>query len=72
MLDWDVHHGNGTEAIFWNDPRVLYASMHEWPAYPGTGRATDTGGPAAAGLTVNVPLPEGATGDVALRGVSTR
>ena len=66
IVDWDVHHGNGTQDIFWNDPRVLYVSTHEWPAYPGTGRAVETGGPGAPGLTVNVPLPPGATGDVAL------
>jgi len=71
ILDWDVHHGNGTQAIFWNDPRVLYASMHQWPAYPGTGRAVETGGPNAAGLTVNVPLPPGATGDVAMDAVDS-
>jgi len=65
IIDWDVHHGNGTQDIFWDDPRVLYASTHEWPTYPGTGRATDTGGPGAPDLTVNVPLPAGATGDVA-------
>jgi acetoin utilization deacetylase AcuC-like enzyme len=67
VVDWDVHHGNGTQDIFWDDPRVMYVSTHEWPAYPGTGRASDTGGPGAPGLTVNVPLPAGATGDVALR-----
>jgi acetoin utilization deacetylase AcuC-like enzyme len=67
ILDWDVHHGNGTQAIFWDDPRVLYASLHEWPAYPGTGRVTETGGAGAPGLTVNIPLPSGATGDIALR-----
>ncbi|MCP5027086.1 MAG: histone deacetylase [Actinomycetia bacterium] len=66
ILDWDVHHGNGTQDIFWNDPNVLYASTHQHPAYPGTGRGTETGGPAAPGLIVNVPLPEGATGDAAL------
>jgi acetoin utilization deacetylase AcuC-like enzyme len=66
IIDWDVHHGNGTQAIFWDDPRVLYTSMHEWPAYPGTGRAEETGGPGAPGLTLNVPLCAGATGDVAL------
>ena len=66
IVDWDVHHGNGTQEIFWDDPRVLYVSTHEWPAYPGTGRASETGGPQAPGLTVNVPLPSGATGDVAL------
>jgi acetoin utilization deacetylase AcuC-like enzyme len=69
IVDWDVHHGNGTQEIFWDDPSVLYASMHEWPAYPGTGRAIETGGPGAPGLTVNVPLPAGATGDVALAAV---
>jgi acetoin utilization deacetylase AcuC-like enzyme len=66
VVDWDVHHGNGTQDIFWVDPRVLYASTHQWPAYPGTGRAGETGGPGAEGTTVNVPLPAGATGDVAL------
>jgi acetoin utilization deacetylase AcuC-like enzyme len=66
VADWDVHHGNGTQAIFWNDPRVLYVSTHQWPAYPGTGRASELGGPDAFGLTINVPLPPGATGDVAM------
>jgi acetoin utilization deacetylase AcuC-like enzyme len=66
IVDWDVHHGNGTQAIFWDDPRVLYVSTHQYPAYPGTGRADEIGGPRAAGLTVNFPLPPGATGDVAL------
>ena len=69
IVDWDVHHGNGTQDIFWNDPRVLYVSTHEWPAYPGTGRATESGGPEAPGLTINVPLPAGATGDAALAAV---
>jgi acetoin utilization deacetylase AcuC-like enzyme len=67
IVDWDVHHGNGTQDIFWDDPRVMYISTHQWPAYPGTGRAQDTGGPGAPGLTINVPLPEKATGDVARR-----
>jgi len=66
IVDWDVHHGNGTQDIFWDDDRVLYVSTHQWPAYPGTGRATETGGDAARGTNVNVPLPPGATGDVAL------
>ena len=65
IVDWDVHHGNGTQDIFWDDPRVMYLSTHQWPAYPGTGRPQDTGGPAAPGLTINVPLPARATGDVA-------
>jgi len=69
IIDWDVHHGNGTQSIFWNDRRVLFASLHQWPAYPGTGRAAETGGPGAPGLNVNVPLPPGATGDVALAAI---
>ncbi|MGP0109551.1 MAG: histone deacetylase, partial [Acidimicrobiales bacterium] len=66
IVDWDVHHGNGTQAIFWDDPRVLYVSTHQWPLYPGTGRVSETGGSGAPGLTVNVPLPPRATGDVIL------
>lgn len=64
IIDWDVHHGNGTSSIFWNDPRVLYVSTHEWPLYPGTGRAEEIGGPEARGLTVNIPVPPETTGDV--------
>jgi acetoin utilization deacetylase AcuC-like enzyme len=63
VLDWDVHHGNGTQDIFWDDARVLYVSTHQWPLYPGTGSVRETGGPAAAGLTVNIPLPAGTAGD---------
>jgi acetoin utilization deacetylase AcuC-like enzyme len=64
IVDWDVHHGNGTQDIFWDDPRVLYVSTHQHPLYPGTGRADDVGGLTGAGTTVNLPLPPGATGDV--------
>jgi acetoin utilization deacetylase AcuC-like enzyme len=54
IVDWDVHHGNGTEAIFRGDPSVLFVSLHQWPYYPGTG------GPGTGGeTTVNVPLPAG-------------
>ncbi len=67
IIDWDVHHGNGTQSIFWDDPRVLYVSTHQWPLFPGTGKAEEVGGPNAMGLTVNVPLPRGATGDVVQR-----
>jgi len=63
IVDIDVHHGNGTEAIFWDDPSVLYTSLHEWPLYPGTGAAGDRGGEAAHGLTLNVPLASGCTGE---------
>jgi acetoin utilization deacetylase AcuC-like enzyme len=55
IVDFDVHHGNGTQDIFWNDPRVLYASTHQSPLYPGTGARTETG----AGNIVNAPLPPG-------------
>ena len=65
VLDWDVHHGNGTQDIFWDDPDVMYVSTHEWPLYPGTGRPEEVGGPHARGLTVNIPLPPGSTGDLA-------
>jgi acetoin utilization deacetylase AcuC-like enzyme len=59
ILDWDVHHGNGTQDIFWNDPNVLYLSVHQFPFYPGTGAATELGGTSAIGATVNVGLPAG-------------
>ncbi|HEY3189368.1 MAG TPA: histone deacetylase [Solirubrobacteraceae bacterium] len=67
VIDYDAHHGNGTQDIFWDDPRVLYVSTHEWPLYPGTGRLDDTGGANGLGATCNVPLPAGTTGDVYLR-----
>ena len=57
IVDIDVHHGNGTEATYWNDDAVLYASLHQYPFYPGTGATADRGGAGAPGLTVNVPLP---------------
>jgi acetoin utilization deacetylase AcuC-like enzyme len=59
ILDWDVHHGNGTQDIFWDDPTVLYTSVHQYPFYPGTGAPTEIGGPRARGATVNVALPGG-------------
>lgn len=59
IVDWDVHHGNGTQNTFWDDPRVLYFSIHQYPFYPGTGAITETGGDAAPGRTVNVPWPPG-------------
>jgi acetoin utilization deacetylase AcuC-like enzyme len=68
IIDWDVHHGNGTQAMFWNDPNVLFVSIHQWPLYPGSGGAREIGGTDALGLTVNIPLPPGATGDVLIRG----
>jgi len=62
IVDWDVHHGNGTNDIFYSDPSVLYFSTHQYPHYPGTGRADEIGEDGAEGTTVNVPLPAG-TGD---------
>jgi acetoin utilization deacetylase AcuC-like enzyme len=62
VLDWDVHHGNGTDAAFHASPNVLFVSLHEWPLYPGTGPASDAGSGAGTGYTVNLPVPAG-TGD---------
>ncbi len=69
IVDYDAHHGNGTQEIFYADPRVLYVSFHEWPLYPGTGRHDEIGEGAGEGTTVNLPLPAGATGDVYLRAI---
>ncbi|MGZ4718747.1 MAG: histone deacetylase family protein [Acidimicrobiales bacterium] len=69
IVDYDAHHGNGTQDVFYDDPRVTYVSFHEWPLYPGTGALDETGGHEARGTTINVPLPAGATGDVYLRGI---
>jgi acetoin utilization deacetylase AcuC-like enzyme len=59
IVDFDVHHGNGTQDIFWDDPDVLYLSLHQFPFYPGTGDWRETGGEGAIGSTANVPLPAG-------------
>ena len=67
ILDWDVHHGNGTQQIFWNDPNVLYVSTHQSPLFPGSGYAGEVGGWRAINRTLNIPLPSGATGDVVQR-----
>jgi acetoin utilization deacetylase AcuC-like enzyme len=61
IVDIDVHHGNGTEAAFYEDPTVLYVSSHQYPYYPGTGAAGDTGAGPGLGYTVNIPLAAGAT-----------
>lgn len=58
ILDFDVHHGNGTEAIFYSSP-VLYCSLHQWPLYPGTGSLEDVGTGEGEGYTINLPLPPG-------------
>ncbi len=61
ILDWDVHHGNGTQHSFYTDPSVLYVSLHQYPFYPGTGAWTETGSGAGAGTTLNCPMAAGAT-----------
>jgi acetoin utilization deacetylase AcuC-like enzyme len=61
VVDYDVHHGNGTQWSFYSDPSVLFISSHQYPYYPGTGAAGDTGTGAGAGFTVNLPMSAGAT-----------
>ena len=67
IIDWDVHHGNGTEAIFLRDPSVFYFSLHEKDIYPFTGPATEGGQGAGEGTTLNIPLPGNSDGSLALR-----
>jgi acetoin utilization deacetylase AcuC-like enzyme len=59
IVDWDVHHGNGTQDIFYRDGSVFFFSTHQWPLYPGTGRADETGEGAGKGTTMNFPFPAG-------------
>jgi len=59
IVDWDVHHGNGTQDIFYEDGSVFFFSTHQWPLYPGTGRADETGAGAGEGTTMNFPFPAG-------------
>jgi acetoin utilization deacetylase AcuC-like enzyme len=59
IIDWDVHHGNGTQAAFITEPRVLFVSLHQWPLYPGSGWFDECGAGEGEGYTVNVPLPPG-------------
>jgi acetoin utilization deacetylase AcuC-like enzyme len=64
IVDWDVHHGNGTQEAFYEDPSVYYLSLHQWPWFPGTGDAHERGTGAGQGTTLNVPLPAGTPRDV--------
>jgi acetoin utilization deacetylase AcuC-like enzyme len=66
IIDWDVHHGNGTQDIFYDDASVYYLSTHQSPWYPGTGLREERGGPFARGFTRNVPLAAGTTGEAFL------
>ena len=59
IVDWDVHHGNGTQDIFYREPSVFFFSTHQWPLYPGTGRADETGDGPGEGTTMNFPFPAG-------------
>lgn len=67
IVDYDAHHGNGTQDIFWRDPNVFYVSLHEWPLYPGTGRIDDVGEGPGLGTTLNLTMPSGSTGDACVR-----
>jgi acetoin utilization deacetylase AcuC-like enzyme len=60
VLDFDVHHGNGTQKAFYTSPEILYVSTHQWPLYPGTGALSEVGKDDGAGYTINIPLPSGA------------
>jgi acetoin utilization deacetylase AcuC-like enzyme len=71
IIDWDVHHGNGTQHVFEADPSVLYVSTHQYPYYPGTGDAGEVGSGTGRGATVNVPMPAGC-GDAEYIGVMER
>jgi acetoin utilization deacetylase AcuC-like enzyme len=63
IVDVDVHHGNGTQAAFFADPRVLFVSLHQWPYYPGSGHQSEVGVGEGEGYTVNIPMEAGATDD---------
>ena len=67
IIDFDVHHGNGTQEAFWERPDVYFASLHQSPLYPGTGAANEQGEGAGSGYTLNVPLPAGTGNDTYLR-----
>ena len=69
IVDYDAHHGNGTQDLFWDDPDVFYVSMHEWPQYPGTGGIAEVGAGAGTGTTLNLPFPSHTTGDVYRRAI---
>jgi acetoin utilization deacetylase AcuC-like enzyme len=71
IIDWDVHHGNGTQEMFYRDPSVLYVSTHQFPFYPGTGAAAEAGEADGEGYTINVPLTAGG-GDGIYRGAFER
>lgn len=63
IVDWDVHHGNGTQHIFWRNPDVFYASLHQHPLWPGSGLASEQGDGPGLGMTLNVPVAPGTSED---------
>src|SRR5204862_4833788 len=63
VLDWDVHHGNGTNEVFHETSAVLFASLHQWPLYPGTGPLEDVGSGEGEGFSLNLPMPPGSGED---------
>jgi acetoin utilization deacetylase AcuC-like enzyme len=63
IVDWDVHHGNGTQEVFWRDAAVGFFSVHRWPFYPGSGASDETGSGPGLGTTLNLPLPFGTPRD---------
>src|SRR5262249_49404319 len=69
IVDYDAHHGNGTQDVFYDDPGVVHVSMHEWRLSPGTGALHETGTGAGLGATINLPFPAGTTGDVYLQAI---
>jgi len=71
IIDFDAHHGNGTQEMVENHPEILYISTHQYPFYPGTGNMSETGGPLAMGTNLNIPLPA-STGDIGIRAVFER
>jgi len=70
IVDWDVHHGNGTQAMFYDNPTLQYLSFHQFPAYPGTGWFDELGEGNARGTTINIPLPARSGGDVYRQGIA--
>ena len=72
IVDWDYHHGNGTQEIFYADPSVFYFSTHHYGAYPGTGHPSETGAGEGAGTTLNVPLPPGAGDEQILQAIESK
>jgi acetoin utilization deacetylase AcuC-like enzyme len=71
VVDYDAHHGNGTQDIFYDDERVTYVSFHQYPCYPGTGGLTEIGADRGHGHTINFPMPPGSTGQAYRRGIET-